>query len=50
MDALESLTKTPKLESGEYGDLVKALNKVNTDMDKACRVRIGHMGQLLDSS
>ncbi|XP_066503384.1 cytoskeleton-associated protein 5-A-like isoform X2 [Hoplias malabaricus] len=28
LDALESLTKNPKLESGEYGDVVKALNKV----------------------
>ncbi|XP_047658856.1 cytoskeleton-associated protein 5-A-like isoform X2 [Tachysurus fulvidraco] len=28
LDALETLTKNPKLESGEYGDVVKALNKV----------------------
>ncbi|KAK3562246.1 hypothetical protein QTP86_032583 [Hemibagrus guttatus] len=28
LEALEALTKNPKLESGEYGDVVKALNKV----------------------
>uniref|UniRef100_A0A8B9JJ37 Cytoskeleton associated protein 5 n=1 Tax=Astyanax mexicanus TaxID=7994 RepID=A0A8B9JJ37_ASTMX len=28
LEALETLTKNPKLESGEYGDVVKALNKV----------------------
>ncbi|MCJ8738053.1 hypothetical protein PDJAM_G00031060 [Pangasius djambal] len=28
LEALEALTKNPKLEGGEYGDVVKALNKV----------------------
>ncbi|KAF4083545.1 hypothetical protein AMELA_G00143190 [Ameiurus melas] len=28
LEALEALTRNPKLESGEYGDLIKALNKV----------------------
>ncbi|KAL6468523.1 hypothetical protein MHYP_G00220470 [Metynnis hypsauchen] len=28
LEALEALTKNPKLESGEFGDVVKALNKV----------------------
>ncbi|XP_062868509.1 cytoskeleton-associated protein 5-like isoform X2 [Trichomycterus rosablanca] len=28
LEALDALTKNPKLESGEYGDVVKALNKV----------------------
>ncbi|KAI4875261.1 hypothetical protein NFI96_023924 [Prochilodus magdalenae] len=28
LEALEALAKNPKLESGEYGDVVKALNKV----------------------
>lgn len=30
MDALEELLKNPKLESGDYGDLVRALKKVIT--------------------
>lgn len=28
LEALETLVKTPKLENGEYGDLVRALKKV----------------------
>ncbi|XP_034164860.2 cytoskeleton-associated protein 5-A [Pangasianodon hypophthalmus] len=28
LEALEALTKNPRLEGGEYGDVVKALNKV----------------------
>ncbi|XP_053491174.1 cytoskeleton-associated protein 5 [Ictalurus furcatus] len=28
LEALEALTRNPKLETGEYGDVIKALNKV----------------------
>lgn len=30
LEAVEALTKNPKLESGDYGDLVRALKKVTT--------------------
>lgn len=29
LESLEGLVKTPKLENGDYGDLVRALKKVN---------------------
>lgn len=29
LEAVEALTKNPKLENGDYGDLVRALKKVN---------------------
>lgn len=28
LEAVEALTKNPKLENGDYGDLVRALKKV----------------------
>lgn len=28
LEAVEALVKTPKLENGDYGDLVRALKKV----------------------
>lgn len=28
LEAIEALTKNPKLENGDYGDLVRALKKV----------------------
>lgn len=28
LEALDALTKNPKLEAGDYGDLVRALKKV----------------------
>lgn len=28
LENLENLTKTPKLENGDYGDLIRALKKV----------------------
>lgn len=28
LEAVETLTKNPKLENGDYGDLVRALKKV----------------------
>lgn len=30
LEAIEALTKNPKLENGDYGDLVRALKKVTT--------------------
>lgn len=30
LDSLQKLTENPKLESGDYGDVVRALKKVNT--------------------
>lgn len=30
LEAIETLTKNPKLENGDYGDLVRALKKVRT--------------------
>lgn len=32
LELLENLLKTPKLENGEYGDLVRALKKVGFDL------------------
>lgn len=31
VEAVEALTKNPKLENGDYGDLVRALKKVKTE-------------------
>lgn len=31
LDAVEALVKTPKLENGDYGDLVRALKKVSIE-------------------
>lgn len=31
LEAIEALTKNPKLENGDYGDLVRALKKVTTE-------------------
>lgn len=30
LEAVEALTKNPKLENGDFGDLVRALKKVKT--------------------
>lgn len=32
LEAIETLTKNPKLENGDYGDLVRALKKVKTEI------------------
>lgn len=32
LEAVEALTKNPKLENGDYGDLVRALKKVKTEV------------------
>lgn len=32
LEAVEALTKNPKLENGDYGDLVRALKKVKTEI------------------
>lgn len=32
LEAVEALIKNPKLENGDYGDLVRALKKVKTEV------------------
>lgn len=34
LEAIETLTKNPKLENGDYGDLVRALKKVSAETSK----------------
>lgn len=36
LEAVEALAKNPKLEGGDYGDLVRALKKVNTPGPPRC--------------
>jgi len=35
LEAVEALTKNPKLENGDYGDLVRALKKVKTQRPRS---------------
>lgn len=43
LEAVEALTKNPKLENGDYGDLVRALKKVNPSSRSMCTKRQEHL-------
>lgn len=39
LEAAETLTKNPKLESGDYGDMVRALKKVTANDQQSRQFR-----------
>ena len=54
LEAVEALTKNPKLENGDYGDLVRALKKVKYFANFLFRLSylevVGHIRWLIETS